>query len=77
MNKMVQSFMQCAQIDQARANSEQVLFLFLKLITNGAILWKTNKPESKIYTSPFQNVMKFVMHTGPIARYLSLPTIFF
>jgi hypothetical protein len=40
------------------------------------ILWKTNTPESKIYTSPFQNIMKFGMHIGPIARYLSLPIFF-
>jgi hypothetical protein len=53
--------MQYAQIDQARANSERVLVLFLKLITNRAIMWKTSTPESKMCTSPFQNIMKFAM----------------
>jgi hypothetical protein len=76
MNKMVQSYMQCAQTDQATANSEQVIFLFFETYYKWVILWKTNISESKIYTSPFQNVIKFGMNTGPIARYVSLPNFF-
>jgi hypothetical protein len=34
------------------------------------IPWKSNTPESKIYTSPSQIVMKFETHIGSTAKHL-------